>query len=370
MNDPIERLRAANPLPECPPPPIDEVWRRIDEADERTRDTTERSTARSVRGVGPHRIAASALLALSTVIVAGIVVAAILTLGHRQQHGASPGSPSTGAAESSRRQLLRSLTVLRRPQDRADRRALRGFGQGGLLPNYLSSQPLPLCGSLCDVKLQRGLARSFMIPGSRYRAAIFPVTTTSTTPAASRGQFAVVLSVDGPRMGNARSSAVSASSGTPAASGPVSISALQTSGVIVSFGLSGSAGINRAAILTPDGVSAVTLEDLKLTSPSTGRRVARLPAISAPVRDDIALFTLTGMTASHLHITRDPDGSNGGFHSGHDCAVTTIVYTVPATARMLWREAGTDHESTVHFYAYVNAHPTPGERFPSPRCGA
>lgn len=30
MSDVIQRLRAANPEPDCPPPPIEGVWRRLD----------------------------------------------------------------------------------------------------------------------------------------------------------------------------------------------------------------------------------------------------------------------------------------------------------------------------------------------------
>ena len=30
MSDVIDRLRAANPVPDCPPPPIEQLWRRVE----------------------------------------------------------------------------------------------------------------------------------------------------------------------------------------------------------------------------------------------------------------------------------------------------------------------------------------------------
>jgi hypothetical protein len=372
MNDLIERLRAANPLPDCPEPSLDEVWRRIDLADAATGRATAHLNAGSRPPSGVRRVGTAALLSFSLAVVLGIVVLAALTLGHghRHQRTASNQGSSVVVTRSSREQLLRSLEALRRPQDQADREALRIFGRGGLLPNYLSTHPLPFCGSLCEVQLQRRLSRSFMIPGSRYRAAIFPVAVTHTTRELRRGELAVVLSVKGPRMGIARSSAIPASGGTPAASGPVSADALRANGVVVSFEVRGSAEINRAAILVPDGVRNVVLENLTLTSPRTGTRLASLPTLSAPVRDDIALVTLKHMTASRLHIARDPDGPDGGFHRGKGCTLESTVYIVPATAQMLWKSASATRRSTIHFYAYIEAKPTPGQRFPSPRCGA
>lgn len=370
MNDLIERLHAANPLPDCPEPSIDEVWRRI----EFSHAPPHRAAGRRNAGVrsdsAVRRAGTAAVLSFSFVVAIGVVIAAALTLGHRARPTAINRGSRVVVTKASRNQLLRSLKVLRRPQDHADRDALRIFGRGGLLPVYLSPQPLPLCGSLCAVQLQRRLSRSFMVPGTRYRAAIFPVVATHTTPELHRGELAVVLSVKGPRMGIARSSAVSASGGTPAASGPVSISALRANGAVVSFEVRGSGGLNRVAMLVPDGVRSVDLENLTLTSLRTGKRLASLPAISGPVRNNIALVTLKHMSASRLHIMTNPDGPHGGFHRGHGCILTSSVYIVQATARMVWETNRTTHTSNLRFYAYVDAKPSPGQRFPSPRCGA
>ena len=84
----------------------------------------------------------------------------------------------------------------------------------------------------------------------------------------------------------------------------------------------------------------------------------------------MALFALTGLTASQLHITRNPDKADGGFQTGHGCTITSTTYSVPATARMLWHHADTIHETPVHFHVYSNAHPRPGKHFQNPRCGA
>jgi thiol-disulfide isomerase/thioredoxin len=39
MSDVIERLRAANPVPDCPPPPIEQLWRRVELEQQRQRAT-------------------------------------------------------------------------------------------------------------------------------------------------------------------------------------------------------------------------------------------------------------------------------------------------------------------------------------------
>jgi hypothetical protein len=76
MNDVIERLRDVNPVPACPPPSIDDVWRKRDAG---------ASTP------GTHRTGWP-ILALAALPVAAIVVAAILLL-----RGASPASPPSHA---------------------------------------------------------------------------------------------------------------------------------------------------------------------------------------------------------------------------------------------------------------------------------
>lgn len=103
ISDPIERLRAANPEPQCPPPSIDEVWRRIEATDQRPRSDVRRARPRSLPSV-------IAVLASAAVVIA---VASIALLAH--------GRSTSAASSAGTKQLVAKLAVLRRPQTAADR---------------------------------------------------------------------------------------------------------------------------------------------------------------------------------------------------------------------------------------------------------
>ncbi len=377
MTDPIERLRAANPLPDCRPPSIDDVWRRLELADAHEPRISDASTARRPARVRRPTVAGSLPLLLSALVAAGITVAAIATLGHRQH--TTDASPPAG---SPHRLLVQSLGVLRRPQTSADRRSIRTQARGGgQLPAFLTARPPQVCRSSegdlvpgCGLRLDTALVRTVGSLGPGDRAAIFPVTATRTTHDVHRGELGVVLSVTGPEIGVAQSSPSSSSAGGQANSGPTptSVQVLRARGVIVSFdvGAAGhtTTGVNRAAILVPDGVVTVTLDDLWLTSPRTGRRLARLPSTTATVHHNVALLELSGLTEQHLHV--DLGRLGGGHTSGHGCAVSSIIDAVPATAQMVWRHIGHEsaHRTTVRFSLYVNARTAAAAHPDSARC--
>ncbi len=109
--DPLERLRAANPEPWCPPPPIDEVWRRI-EADPRLAQDGVVARPGGLAALGVRlRSLGGVMLALSSVAVVVAVVAIALLA-----HGRSTSAGDSGGAQ----QLIARLAVLRRPQTAAD----------------------------------------------------------------------------------------------------------------------------------------------------------------------------------------------------------------------------------------------------------
>lgn len=81
MNEPIERLRGENPVPECPPPSIDDVWRKL--------DATDRPPAVASR----RRLPAWTALALGAVPAIAIVVLAALAL-----RGTASSNPARGGA--------------------------------------------------------------------------------------------------------------------------------------------------------------------------------------------------------------------------------------------------------------------------------
>ncbi len=78
MTDLLERLRAANPVPACPPPPLEDVWRKLD-ADRGSRGT------RSVPPVlVPRRRARWSRLQQSLLVALGVVpVIAVIVLATR-----------------------------------------------------------------------------------------------------------------------------------------------------------------------------------------------------------------------------------------------------------------------------------------------
>src|SRR6202035_2533079 len=112
MSDVIERLRAANPLQECPPPSIEDVWRRLAET-----STADEAVAKA-RSAAPERRRRRLDLATVAAGVSALVVVAMfvgaLALLHR---GGAAGDTSA----SSPRGLIARLAVLRRPQTPADR---------------------------------------------------------------------------------------------------------------------------------------------------------------------------------------------------------------------------------------------------------
>jgi hypothetical protein len=113
MFDPIERLAGVNPERDCPPPPIEEVWRRID-AEARTGRTESQRPYEARQTIFRHLPRPSAVMVgLSSLLAVGIAVLAITQLSPRRS-GPQTGSPGASA-------LMARLAVLRRPQTGADR---------------------------------------------------------------------------------------------------------------------------------------------------------------------------------------------------------------------------------------------------------
>jgi hypothetical protein len=111
ITDPLKRLRAANPEPWCPPPPIDEVWRRIEADDRRAHDRVAARPRRlQAKRVRPRSLP-GAMLALSSIAVVIAVGAIALLL-----HGRGPVAGDSASAQ----QLVARLAVLQRPQTAAD----------------------------------------------------------------------------------------------------------------------------------------------------------------------------------------------------------------------------------------------------------
>jgi thiol-disulfide isomerase/thioredoxin len=117
MNDVIERLRAANPVPDCPPPPIEQLWRRV-ELNEQRQQVTGRGPAYPVplrRRPSIGGVAAAVL----TVSALATAVLAIAVLGHHRPGaaattGARPAvtTPGSAGALGARVRALRGSPVV------------------------------------------------------------------------------------------------------------------------------------------------------------------------------------------------------------------------------------------------------------------
>jgi hypothetical protein len=113
MSDPIARLAAVNPERDCPPPPIEDVWRRI--AAEAGRRGAEPQRPYEARRTIVRRLprASAVMVALSSLLAVGIAVLAVTQLSPRHS-GSQTASPGASA-------LIARLAVLRRPQTGVDR---------------------------------------------------------------------------------------------------------------------------------------------------------------------------------------------------------------------------------------------------------
>ena len=86
MTDLLERLRAENPVPECPPPPLEDVWRKLDA------DRGSRAPRLVPAALAPRRRARWPWLQRSLILTLSVVpVIAVIVLATRA------GTPSTAA---------------------------------------------------------------------------------------------------------------------------------------------------------------------------------------------------------------------------------------------------------------------------------
>jgi hypothetical protein len=99
MIDVMERLSAANPVPECPPLPIEEIWSRLDVGtDRRSKLPGSRSPRRRSVSARLSNVAA-VVTTLSTAVAITIALVAIALLGHSRKsavtHPTAPAATHT-----------------------------------------------------------------------------------------------------------------------------------------------------------------------------------------------------------------------------------------------------------------------------------
>jgi hypothetical protein len=123
MTDPHELLRAANPVTDCPPPPIEPLWSALE------RDRTAGTTGPSPRRSSAHRWTGRLTLAVgaSFSILVGVGAVILLSSGGQTPRTSVLARPPAGATRT--QALIDILAVLRRPQAAGDRNAPRPFGR-------------------------------------------------------------------------------------------------------------------------------------------------------------------------------------------------------------------------------------------------
>jgi hypothetical protein len=291
-------------------------------------------------------------VAISTAVAAAVVIVAVAALSYR--HPVSAPTHSGRAASTS--QFTGMLGVMRRPQTRADRRAR--------VPGFFNTFASKACRAAstplqCTLRLDRPLIREVAVPSSGYRVGLLPYT--------SEGKIAgLAVTLRGPGI-NYRAAGPWIDSTTI----PPGLSALRTHGLMLSTYV--SVGVNRGAIVVPDGVARVVLGPVRLTERSVTRRIAPTAGASAAVHDNVALFQLNGLTTENLKLRAASLHQFFSQGSGGECRLTLAIYRFVAETHMLWLapDGKVINHALIRFPVYVGTRHPPLGTVPFPaRCGA
>jgi hypothetical protein len=164
--------------------------------------------------------------------------------------------------------------------------------------------------------VDRPLIRQVVAPGSGYRVGLLPYTSAGTIAG-------IAVTLRGPGIdylagGPWRDS-------TTIAPG---LSALRTRGLMVSAYVSD--GVNRGAIVVPDGVARVVIGALRLVDRSVTRRVRPTAGVSAVAHDNVAVLGLNGLTVQNLELRSRALRHFFMQGSGPECRLTLAIYRLPA----------------------------------------
>jgi hypothetical protein len=360
----MDLIRRANPIPsELAPPPIEEVWRRIEAGyvpDLRERRALVRpvreagressSAARSVRRsrltIGGLAITATSLL------VIGIAIGALALLGGHRRAPSQSGSVEFATRE----QLLQTLGVLRARPDAAARRAIscaesppaqRSSAFSACLSSAVPSSFLVgPSQSLHSTPLSRQRARQVaaregyprpdsrllrVVPIPQYDATITIAPTTwqpfRTSRRRSEGLVAAInqpgqQSAIGPR--------------------PISLNTVIKHGLAISDAQGQpTQTVVLGAVIVPDGVAKVTLEPIRIVAPPAPINPDQLRnlSVTTEVHDNVAPFRFPVLTATN---PKKP----------------SALYGVTVIARATWfdrRGSVIDH-TTTQLYLSINLH--------------
>jgi hypothetical protein len=258
-----------------------------------------------------------------TTLSAGVVaaVAVVLSTAVRAGPGTTPSAKARSSVASSRAALLQTLAVLRTPQTAADRRSLpsgflgiqSGRHAGRVVNNsnyqrFLRDRGYP--------QVDRSLVRVAGV-ASGGALTFVPMTFRQTTPHRHGIGKLVTFTLHGPRVeGLALSLRLPGTDRVDVS--PSTVGALRAEGVnLFTYADHENAGV----VVVPDGVTEVRLSRFRVTS-----RVhvdpTLIPAVTAPVYDNIALFHVAAPTV----VTQGGLPGEGG----------AGMYSTDAHAQMSW----------------------------------
>jgi hypothetical protein len=316
----IDLVRQANPIPsEMAPPPIEEVWRRIDQG--AVSDLRDRAAGRSlVRRARPgrppvfrgRRFSIGGLLTTAmSVLVVAIAVGALVLLGGRR---GGPPMASTSGEFATRQQVLQTLGVLRAPPSPAARRAIacartaptapsRAFFacQFSAVPSFFMRPPdmhsnprarraaREMAAREGYPRLDTSLLRVVAIPQFDATVTIAP-TTWQPSPRSRQRAEGLITALNYSR----------GQSGTGPE--PTSLATVTNHGMWVSDAQATPTMTTvRGAELVPDGVDKVTLEPIRIISAPAPVVARQFGSVSADVHDNVAAFRFPVLTARNSH---------------------------------------------------------------------
>lgn len=290
-------------LPQLEHDLFDAAKQRLPAADtpDQGRDHPRRPEPRTTRRAGARRrLAATAttLPILLAVAVTVIVAAFALTLIH---HGrpSPPAEPAT-SVRATRQQLIQMLSVLSRPQTKADRDPELDPGFLGLtsIPERLARRhqrpPAGLERRLAQLgypKLDRALVRVVKIPEWHAKVGIEPATW-QPSPSSPQRSEGVALAL---WIGTKPTIPPSSEDGT----GPqlTSVETFRAHGLALTNHVRGTNRMD-GVFLVPDGVAKVTLRVSRVSESPVKVNPSQFGTATATVHDNLAAFQLTLPTAS------------------------------------------------------------------------
>lgn len=237
-------------------------------------------------------IASGLTVAFAVSVTVLVVAVALIAVRHaRTPSPSSPAPTSVPSVQTSRRELIRLLGVLRRPQTKADLDA-RLLSDASASPAFKR-----LAGAWGYPKLDRSLVRVVNVPAWHAKIAIDPATYQPSRASAQRSE-GVDLSM---WIGSAPTAPPASYTGTGLR--PYSAATVRVHGLTLSDPTRG-----KTIILVPDGVASVTLQPTRLTPPQIAPGHQQPPAVqagdfasvTAAVHDNVAPFELK-LTVTDRH---------------------------------------------------------------------